>query len=436
MGWHLSELIAKHGVPGAQIAVLADGEIHDEAAGVLSLHTRVETTTDSVFKIGSITKVWTATLVQQLVNDRVLDLDRPVRDYLPGFRLSDPAATEILTARHLLTHTGGIDGNHFTDTGRNDDAIEKFVATLADADHLLLPGTLFSYSNSGYVVLGRLVESLRGKPFHDVLREHLATPLGLTTVATTTYEAILHRAAIGHVSADGELAPTKSWAVRYFSTPSGSHLAMSARDLLKFVHLHLTDPALAVLRVPQLASVPDFGGGVVGWGLGWMLYQDGVAGHTGVSKGQKAFLRVVPSAGVAVAVLTNSSGAAPMAYEILSTVLADLTDAVTTPLPVPPAASLPVDVERMCGTYRSTLYDRTLTVEDDRAFLIRRPRNELAKSLLGKSEERVEVVRLNDSAIITATPGLDGHQVLSLIGTDEDGRARFLHDGAAAYRVS
>lgn len=436
MGWHLSELIAKYDVPGAQIAVLADGEVHDEAAGVLSLRTRVETTTDSVFKIGSITKIWTATLVQQLVDDGALDLDRPVRDYMPGFRLSDPDATEVLTARHLLTHTGGIDGNHFTDTGRNDDAIEKFVDTLSEADHLLPPGTLFSYSNSGYAVLGRLVEVLRGKGFHDVLRERLANPLGLTTVATTAYEAILHRAAIGHVETDGELAPTKSWAVRYFSTPSGSHLAMSARDLLKFVHLHLTDPALAALRDPQLESVPDFGGGVLGWGLGWMLYQDGVIGHTGVSKGQKAFLRLVPSAGVAVAVLTNSSGAAPLAYEVFSNVLGDLTGAETAPLPQPPSDPLLVDVDRMCGTYRSTLYDLTLTVEDDRAFLCRRPRNELAKSFLGKPEDRVEVVRLNDSAIITAKPTFDGHQVLSLIGSDEHGRARFLHNGATAYRVA
>src|SRR4051812_14969090 len=121
MGWNLGELIAKYDVPGAQIAVLADGEIQDEAAGVLSLHTRVESTTDSVFKIGSITKVWTATLVQHLVNDGVLNLDHPVHNYLPGFRLSDPAATASLTTRHLLTHTSGIDANHFTDTGRNDD---------------------------------------------------------------------------------------------------------------------------------------------------------------------------------------------------------------------------------------------------------------------------------------------------------------------------
>ncbi|SDM73172.1 serine hydrolase domain-containing protein [Allokutzneria albata] len=430
---NLSELIVKYDVPGAQVAVLADGEIHDEAAGVLSLRTRVETTTDSVFKVGSITKIWTATLVQQLVHDGLLDLDRPVRDYLPGFRLSDPAATAALTARHLLTHTGGVDANHFTDTGRNDDAIEKFVATLADADHLLPPGTVLSYSNSGYVVLGRLVEVLRGKHFHDVLRERLVAPLGLDTVATDTYEAILHRAAIGHGEAG---VPTTKWAVSYYSAPSGSHLAMSARDLLRFVRLHLTDRTLAALREPQLESVPDFGGGVVGWGLGWMLYQDGVIGHTGVSKGQKAFLRVVPSAGVAVAVMTNSSGGEPLAHEIFVAVLGDLAGVETAPLPAPPENPTVVDADRMCGTYRSTLYDITLTVENDRAFLIYRPRNELAESFLGKPEDRVEVVRLGDNAIITAEPKFDGHKVLSLIGSDEHGRARFLHNGAAAHRIA
>lgn len=103
-----------------------------------------EATTDSVFKIGSITKIWTATLVHRLAGDGRLDLDQPVRDHLPGFRLADPAATATLTARHLLTHTGGVDGNHFHDTGRNDDAIERFVATLAGAEHPLPPGTLLS----------------------------------------------------------------------------------------------------------------------------------------------------------------------------------------------------------------------------------------------------------------------------------------------------
>ena len=436
MGWNLSELIAKYDVPGAQVAVLAGGEIRDEAAGVLSLRTRVEVTADSVFKIGSITKIWTATLVQQLVDDGVLDLDRALRDYIPGFRLSDPVATEALTARHLLTHTGGVDGNHFTDTGRNDDAIEKFVATLADAEHPFPPGTVFSYSNSGFAVLGRLVEVLRGKPFHDVLRERLVRPLGLRTVATDAEEAILHRAAVGHVEVGGELVPTTTWAVSYFAAASGSYLAISARELMEFVRLHLTDRRLAVLREPQLDSVPDFGGGILGWGLGWMLHRDGVVGHTGVSKGQKAFLRVAPSAGVAVAVLTNSTRGEPLAHDILSSTLGDLAGVETTPPPVPPANPAPIDADRMCGTYRTTLYDTTLTTDGDRAFLVQRPRNDLARSFLGKAEDRFEVVRLDDSAIITAEPRAGEHQVRSLVGSDGHGRARFLHNGAAAHRVT
>jgi len=127
--------------------------------------------------------------------------------------------------------------------------------------------------------------------------------------------------------------------------------------------LHLTDRSLAALREPQVESVPDFEGGVIGWGLGWMLYQDGVVGHTGVSKGQKAFLRVAPSAGVAVAVPTNSTGGEPLAYEVFGAVLRDLADVETSPLPVPPLNPTGIDADRMCGTYRSALYDFTLTSE-------------------------------------------------------------------------
>lgn len=313
MGLSLGERIAAHGVPGAQVAVLAGGEIRDEAAGVLSTFTQVEVTSDALFKIGSITKIWTATLVQQLVEEGRLELDRPVRRHLPGF----PAT---LTARHLLTHMGGIDSNHFFDTGRNVDALEKYTDAIAASEHPNPPGTVFSYSNSGFVVLGRLVEVLSDKPFHDVLRERLVEPPGLRAVATDADEAILHRTAVGH-GEDG--LPVGRWAVAYGTTPSGSHFAMSARELLAFVRLHLDDPKLAVLRETQVEAVPDLGIGAVGWGLGWMLFGDGVVGHTGVSKGQKAFLRVVPATGTAVAVLTNSVRSEELAHEIFTDVLED-----------------------------------------------------------------------------------------------------------------
>src|SRR3954451_15734133 len=84
--------VAEHGVPGAVIAVLKDGEIVEAAAGVLSTATKVDVTTDSVFQIGSITKVGTGTLVRHRVDEGLLDLDEPLRSYVPEFRLADDSA--------------------------------------------------------------------------------------------------------------------------------------------------------------------------------------------------------------------------------------------------------------------------------------------------------------------------------------------------------
>src|SRR6478735_2990526 len=166
---HFAQAVAARGVPGATIAVLKDGEIVEAAAGVLSTATQVEVTTDSVFQIGSITKVWTTTLVMQLVDDGLLDLDAPIRTYLPGFRLADDAAAGSITTRQLLSHQAGFEGDVFTDTGRGEDAIEKYVDAIAGLPQLFAPGELFSYNNAGFSVLGRLVEVLRGESWEEAL---------------------------------------------------------------------------------------------------------------------------------------------------------------------------------------------------------------------------------------------------------------------------
>ena len=103
------------------MAVLADGEVVDDAAGVLSKATGVEATPDSVFQIGSITKLWTSTLVMQLVDEGKVDLDAPIRTYLPDFRIRDEDAAAQITTRQLLCHTAGFEGDIFTDTGLGDD---------------------------------------------------------------------------------------------------------------------------------------------------------------------------------------------------------------------------------------------------------------------------------------------------------------------------
>ena len=100
----LDDGVAKHRVPGASLAVLQDDEISTVASGVLKLDTGVESTTESLFQIGSITKVWTTTVVMQLVDAGFVELDAPLRRYIPDFTVGDESVAEAVTVRHLLTH--------------------------------------------------------------------------------------------------------------------------------------------------------------------------------------------------------------------------------------------------------------------------------------------------------------------------------------------
>lgn len=199
----LAVLAERHHVPGAALGILRlrpgrEDELAEAAHGVLNVDTGVQATTDSVFQIGSISKVWTTTVVMRLVDEGLLDLDAPVADVLPELRLSDPDVTKQVTVRHLLTHTSGIDGDVFTDTGRGDDCLEKYVALLADVAQNHPLGVTWSYCNSGFSLVGRVIEKLTGSTWDAAMRERLFTPLGLRHTGTLPEEALLHRAATGH----------------------------------------------------------------------------------------------------------------------------------------------------------------------------------------------------------------------------------------------
>ncbi|MEV4896078.1 serine hydrolase domain-containing protein, partial [Nonomuraea sp. NPDC055795] len=154
----LPDLLAESQVPGAVVAIGHGERTVDVAAGVLNTATGVEATADSIFQIGSITKVLTATLAMQLVDEGELDLDAPVRRYLPEFRIADERAAARITVRHLLCHVAGFEGDIFTDTGKGDDCVEKYVDVLREVPQLFEPGEMFSYNNAGFCVLGRIIE--------------------------------------------------------------------------------------------------------------------------------------------------------------------------------------------------------------------------------------------------------------------------------------
>jgi CubicO group peptidase (beta-lactamase class C family) len=446
----LPVLAREHGVPGAALGVLADGEMADAATGLLSLATGVEATPDSVFQIGSTTKLWTASLVMQLVDEGLLDLDEPVRRHLPEFRLSDEAAAASITARQLLSHTAGFEGDIFTDTGKGDDCLEKFVLTLGDTPQLFAPGERFSYNNAGYCVLGRLVEVLREKPFDDCLRERLFTPLGLTHVANGPYEAIMFRAAVGHVrpTPDAELQPAPFWALARSNAPAGSMLAMRARDLLTFAQMHmnagraadgtavLSADAIRMMHEP-VVELPKLGLMGDAWGLGPELFRtsDGLlTGHDGNTIGQAAFLRFVPGKGVAVALLTNGGDTFALYRDVFGHLLKELAGVVLPPLPAPPAAPRRIDASRYVGTYSTEVVDMIVSQEaDGRIWLDQIPKGLFAE--MGEQPERSELVAYGEDSLIPVKADRGMYLPHAFVGDDGEGRSLYLHVGRAIRRA-
>jgi CubicO group peptidase (beta-lactamase class C family) len=430
---NLDELIAEHGVVGAQVAVLHNGEIADMAAGVLNNVTGEKVTTDSIFQIGSITKIWTATLVQELVNEGLLDLDRPVRDVLPEFKLADEQAARIITPRHLLTHTAGFQGDLFHDTGNGDDMLAKYVERLADARQEVPPGELYTYCNSGFTLLGRIVEVLRGRPFRVVLRERLIEPLGLRTAAVSHAEYAGQTCATGHPGKEPKPADRL---MAESDAPAGTVLAMSARDLLEFVRMHLGTSEFDAMREPQVVP-PDFGYNGK-QGLGWMLhdYAGGVTGmgHTGSTVGFRAFLRVVPQAGLAVAILTNGGPPLPLVRAVFDEVLGDLAGITVPDFPTPPVLPVPVDVERVVGVYRSTGLERHVTEGDGGRVKLRYVALDPGWESFVDGDEH-EYTGLRDDALIAVEEENGFHPVVVLCGRDEQDRVKWLHWGRAARRV-
>lgn len=440
----LPDLLAENQVPGAAVAVCAGDEMVEAAAGTLNTVTGVEATVDSLFQIGSITKVLTATLAMQLVDEGKLELDAPVRTYLPEFRIADERAAERVTVRQLMCHVAGFEGDIFTDTGKGDDCLEKYVGLLHEVPQLFEPGEMFSYNNAGYCVLGRIVEVVRGKPFDDCMRAHLFTPLGLTHAANDPYEAILHRTAVGHI----EREPSRVWALARSNAPAGSMLAMRPRDLLVFTRMHLAgglgpdggpvlSPAsVTAMRQPQIRQ-PDIDQGTA-WGLGWELFDlpgGTVFGHDGNTIGQSAFLRAVPGRDVAVAIVTNGGFPRQVHTEIAGRVLRELGGVELPGQPVPDPAAPPLDASRYVGTYVSSTSETAVSQDEQgRLWLDRVPIGVTAE--LDEAPYRTELVAWRGDSVLPVEPERGVRAPLAFLGDDGEGHALYLHTGRADRRVS
>jgi CubicO group peptidase (beta-lactamase class C family) len=364
----LDALARKHGVPGAAAGVLVGDEMTVCATGVTRGDAEgVPITDDTLFLVGSITKVWTATLVMQLVDEGRIGLDDRVNSHLdPPLRLADQGVADTVTVRQLLTHTGGFYGDREDPPERGDDALRRAIASYADLPQLHRPGQLFSYCNSGYNVLGRLVECLTGSTWDDALRERVLSPLGLQRTFTLPEQAMAHPVAIGH---DLDLAektqtPVTQWCDSRASGPCGGTLAMRAADLLTFAKMHLRDgegsggarvlspQSARLMREPQVTMVDPVMGQA--WGLGWEIGrvdEPVVVGHGGNTNGQMAQLFLVPERSVAICVLTNGDATGELRETLCDELLSELVGVTVSQHPAPATAGTRVDLSPFAGAF-------------------------------------------------------------------------------------
>ncbi len=266
---------------------------------------------DTVFRLGSVTKQFTAMLVLQLVDEGKLALDARLSDVLPYYRKDTGSR---ITIHNLLDHTSGIPNytrpSFFAESARTRFTVEEFVTKFCSGDLEFDPGSRFAYSNSGYYVLGAIVERVAGKPYAEVLAQRITGPLGLRSTRLDDARPVIERRAAGY---ERDVRGVRNAPFLDMSA------AFSAGALLSTVEdLFLWDQALYGERLlsPKLMKAmftPGLGNYGYGWGIREVPIGPGMANrtvtaHDGGINGFESLIRRVVDDRILIVLLDNHSG--------------------------------------------------------------------------------------------------------------------------------
>ncbi len=418
-------------IPGAAVGVLFDGAEHVFTTGVTNVDAPAPVTGDTLFQIGSTTKTVTATAIMHLVEQGQVDLDGRVRQYLPGFRLADERAADELTIRHLLTHTGGFLGD--IDDGETWDtsALADSIGTYDQLPQLFAPGTLASYNNAGFRLLGRVIEVVCGEPYENAVTRIVLEPLGMSSSFFFPWEAVTRSHAVGHVVREEGPRVAHTWGLFREAMAEGG-LASSVRDQLRYAAFHLgtdgEDPVGAATRQLMQAEHVRVGVPWTGIGLPWLLAD--LAGVRLVTHGgnignlQLSTFVLAPERGFAVTTLTNSAPGKALGKLVTDWCLEHLLDAA----PQPVRLTLREPAPEYAGSYDAGQWtfevDESLT-----ARFVLRPEL-VAAGVEGMPDMPLALVEgCDDVAIATDPRGAVGRFL-----RDDSGKVAFLHLGGRVAR--
>lgn len=379
--WIESQM-AYSGLPGLSIGI-----VHDQtlvwARGFA--HARLEparpATPDTLYRIASITKLFTATAILQLRDAGRLRLDDPVVEHLPWFRLGQaPADAPTITIRHLLTHTAGLSREagfpYWTDGVFPTTAqVRERVTTQPAA---LPPETAWKYSNLGLTLAGEIVAAVSGRSHADYVSEHILAPLGMARTLVTTPSSDDPGLALGYSRRLPAGARTAAPHTDCAGITPAANMTTSVTDLARFAMLQFRDGPTGGAQIVKGSTLremqrvhwlePDW---EAGWGLGFRIVRvkgKTYVGHGGSLRGYRTIVHLCPADRVGVIVLTNADDGTPLAFaeKAFQWVAPALVKAAA---PAKPAAP-PAGWERYAGRYRSAWADAQVLLVEGRLALL------------------------------------------------------------------
>lgn len=304
---------------GTVLVVEGDQVLLDKGYGMASLEWQVPNAPDAKFRLGSLTKQFTATLVLLLQQDGKLNVNDPVSKYLTDA----PPAWAKITLANLLGHTSGIPNftgfKEFSTWCMSPHTPAEEIAFFKDKPLDFEPGSKFAYSNSNYIVLGVVIEKVSGKKYADMLRERIFDPLEMKDTGLDSDDLVLPKRAVGYRPGSHglEVARSESMTIPW----SAGAIYSTTGDLLKWEHGLF---GAKILSADSLKQMTTPGKGDYGFGV-FMQTKDGVriVSHGGGIEGFNTQLEYAPEKQIAVVVLSNVNGGAPdaMGGQLMDTVL-------------------------------------------------------------------------------------------------------------------
>lgn len=309
----------KNAFMGTVLVVEGDRVLLDKGYGLASLEWQVPNAPEAKFRLGSLTKQFTATLILLLEQDGKLKVNDPVSKYLPDA----PPTWARITLANLLSHTSGIPSftglKEFPQWSMNPHTPDEEIALFRDKPLDFEPGSKFDYSNSNFIVLGAVIEKVSGKKYGDLLRERIFDPLGMKDTGLDRDDLVLPKRAEGYRPGPQglEVARSESMSIPW----SAGALYSTTGDLLKWEHGLFGGK---ILNEDSLRQMTTPGKGNYGFGV-FIQTQDGVrvVSHGGGIEGFNTHLAYAPEKQIAVVVLSNVNGGAPgsMGDQLMDTVL-------------------------------------------------------------------------------------------------------------------